>query len=138
MGTFKKAPQGMVGQSFNHTAINNATVGDLVYMTAVDMTVDTATTQRPIGEIVAIDKLANNGLGKVTVELFGNKILDLIVGASAVTAGNFVKLSAKNTVIPATLTATPAAIGDLADVNEAFGIALNGGATGVTIHVTLL
>lgn len=122
MTTFKKAPQGIVAQGFAHNSISTAAVGDLVQVHD-DMEVETCLTGRPIGEIVAKD--ANTG--KVTVELFASKILSLLVGASSVTAGDHVKMSAKNTVITS---------GSVSNLD--LGIALEGGSTGETIKVVPL
>lgn len=120
----KRMPNGIVAQSFTHASISTAAFGDLVQISG-DLTVATATTGRAIGTIISIDLHTN----LVTVELFAAKILEALVGATAVVAGNFVKMSAANTVIPAA-TGTTAT-----DVPLAFGIALNGGATGATISI---
>jgi len=115
----KFMPHGIVGQAFTHDTIDNAAQGDLVEITGT-MTVDTAATGRAIGRIVTIDKHT----GLVVVELFAAQIFEVKVGATAVVAGDFVKTSAANTVIP----------GDDGD-GLTFAIALEGGATGASITV---
>jgi len=116
--------QGIVAQSFTHASISTAAVNDLVQISG-DLTVTTATTGRAIGRVITIDKYK----GTVVVELFAAQIFEVTVGATAVVAGNNVKMSAANTVIPA----APATVAT--DIPLAFGIALNGGATGATISV---
>lgn len=115
----KFAPQGIVAQSFSHTSLNTAQQGDLVQL-AGDLEVATATAGRPIGRIITVDKHAQ----LCVVELFKAMIFEVTVGATAVVAGNQVKISAANTVIPV-------AAGD----PLAFAVALDGGATGATITV---
>lgn len=118
----KFAPQGIVAQSFSHASLETAVQDDLVQLVG-DFEVNTATNARPIGRIITIDYHTL----LVVVELFSAQIFELTVGATAVVAGNQVKVSAANTVIPG-------ANGD----GLSFGQALNGGATGSIITVVAL
>lgn len=119
----KFAPQGIVAQSFSHTSISTAAQGDLVQI-AGDFEVATATTGRAIGRIATIDHHTQI----VVVELFSAQLFDTSVGATAVVAGNRVKTSAANTIIPG-----------VAGDGLSFGIALNGGpaTTGQNLPATV-
>lgn len=118
----KFAPQGIVAQSFSHTSLQTAVQGDLVQM-AGDFEVATATNARPIGRIITIDYHTQ----LCVVELFSAQIFELTIGATAVVAGNWVKPSAANTVIPGT-----------GFDGLSFAIALNGGAPGAITSVVAL
>lgn len=109
----KRAPQGMVAQTFTHATPANMAVGDVVGLTG-DMTVDSTVNGKGIGEIVTIDKPNS----KCVVELFGNKIKEL-ASAGAIPFGSLVKLGAKNTVQVANPAVTAA------DIPLVIGTALN-------------
>lgn len=106
--------QGVVAQQFSHANLSTALQGDLVVLVG-SMQVDSAGAGRPIGVITTVAPLD----GHVVVELFSSVIREAIAGTGGVTAGSQIKLSAKNTVVPAVPGTTAT------DEPLAFGIALN-------------
>jgi hypothetical protein len=113
---------GVVAQQFSHANLSTAAQGDLVGLVG-SMQVDSIATGRPIGVITTISPLD----GFVVVELFSAQIREAIAGTGGITAGNQLKLSAKNTVVPA----TPGTVET--DAPLAFGIALNTVTAGGTV-----
>lgn len=113
---------GVVAQQFSHANLSTAAQGDLVVLTG-SMQVDSAGAGRPIGVITTVAPLD----GHVVVELFTAQIREALAGTGGVTAGNRLKLSAKNTVVPAVPGTTET------DEPLAFGIALNTVAAGGTV-----
>lgn len=92
---YKKAPEGMVAQQFT-TADAAMVPGTLACLTG-DLAVS-STGGTIIGEVVARDTHVTPN--KVTVELKGSKILDVIAGVDGVTFGQRAKMgAAANTVI---------------------------------------
>lgn len=113
---------GVVAQQFTHANLSTAMQGDIVGLVG-SMQVDKITTGRPIGTISTVQPLD----GYVVVELFSAQIREAIAGTGGVVAGNLLKLSAANTVVPAVPGTTET------DEPLAFAQALNTVAAGGTV-----
>lgn len=118
----KRMQAGIVAQQFSHANLSTAKQGDLVGLVG-SMQVDSIATGRPIGIIETVSPLD----GFVVVALFSAQILEAIAGTGGVTFNNQLKLSAKNTVVPAVPGTTET------DEPLAFGIALNTATAGNTV-----